>query len=65
MIEVDLALGDGLVMNCKIDIPNQIKLSDSEKDFTTMLKIFLKQLYEAKEAQIDKTKAKWEKLPKQ
>lgn len=53
-MEVELAIGDGLVMNCNIEIESRISLEESQKDYTTILKMFLKQLFEAKEAQIDK-----------
>ena len=39
-------------MNCNFGIEHMIKLEESANDYKMIMKIFLKQLFEAKDAQI-------------
>ena len=49
-------------MNCTIEMTDSIGISQNQKDYTTMLKLFLKQLYEAKDTQVERERGKWERL---
>lgn len=45
---IELEIGEGLVMNCVVHIENKVSLAEGEHGFRMILKLFFKQLYEAK-----------------
>ena len=52
-IEIALKIGEGIQMKCLVTLDNCIKSSESPHDYKMVLRNFLKQLYEAKEHQIE------------
>lgn len=53
LIEVQLKIGTGLLMNCTFLIDTSISVDATPNDYKMILKMFLKQLFDAKEAQIE------------
>ena len=53
IIEVQLKIGTGLLMNCRLEIDTSVSVVEAPLDYRLILKMFIKQLFDAKEAQID------------
>jgi hypothetical protein len=49
---IRLIISDGLVMTCKIKLDTHINIDDKPDNFKSLLKVFGKQLYEAKDKQV-------------
>lgn len=50
---MELVIGDGLEMNCSFEVENCIKSQDAPEDYRIIMKMFLRQLFDAKESQIE------------
>ena len=59
VVEIDMNIGKGITMKCNFKIESSIEANELRNDFKMVLRSFLKQLYEAKEKQIDEEKQKW------
>ena len=53
IIEVQLKIGTGLLMNCRLEIDTSGSVVEAPRDYSLILKLFIKQLFDAKKAQLD------------
>ncbi len=59
---MEIVIGDGLEMNCSFQVENCINSQETPQDYRIIMKMFLRQLFDAKESQIEEQRKKWEKL---
>lgn len=62
IVEIELVIGEGLVMNCSFEVESCIHNEQTPNDYKMIMRMFLKQLYEAKQAQIEQERKKWQKI---
>lgn len=47
-VEIELTIGEGLLMTCSFEVDSTIKLNETPHDYKIIMKMFMKQLFEAK-----------------
>lgn len=62
VVEIELVIGEGLVMTCSFEVENCINSEEAPNDYKIIMKLFLKQLFDAKDAQIDEERRKWQRI---